>query len=82
MQWIDELADALGVDRLSAADTERLLGTARETAHRVERRITPLSTYLLGVAAGRGIAGGAPGEVALTDAIAILETSLPGGDGT
>ncbi len=54
--WIDQLAEALGVEALSEQETAELLSVARDVAHRVERRITPLSTFLLGVAIGRSIA--------------------------
>ena len=57
--WIDRLAAALGEDPLTDAETTRLLGSARDVAHRVERRITPLAAFLLGTATGRRLAGGA-----------------------
>src|SRR5207247_2458873 len=49
-EWIDGFAEELGIGPLSASETERLLSAARDVAHRVERRITPLSTFLLGMA--------------------------------
>ena len=52
--WVGDLADALGVDRLSDEEVQELLDTARDVAHRVERKVTPLSTFLLGIAVGRG----------------------------
>ena len=51
--WIDRLARALGEEPLSASEVERLLGTARDVAHGVERRVTPLSAFLAGIAVGR-----------------------------
>ena len=54
MPWIDELADTLEVDRLSQPEIDALLESARDVAHRVERKVTPLSTFLMGVAVGRG----------------------------
>ena len=50
--WIDQLAEALGEDTLSPQETAELLEAAREVAHRIERRITPLSAFLLGQAVG------------------------------
>ncbi len=57
--WIDELARALGEEPLTSAETTQLLDAARDVAHRVERKMTPLSTFVIGCAVGREIAGGA-----------------------
>ena len=75
--WIDRLAAALEEDPLTEAETTRLLGSARDVAHRVERRITPLAAFLLGSATGRGLAGGASRDAALASAIETLEGLLP-----
>lgn len=49
--WLDHLARALGVDaEIPVAD---LLDATREIAHAVERKAAPLSTFLIGVAAGQ-----------------------------
>jgi len=69
MAWIDELAETLGVQPLNAADSDALLRTAGDVAHRVERKVTPLSTFLLGVAVGRG--------AAVEDVRAKLDVVLP-----
>ena len=52
--WLEELASALGVEPLSREEVGALLRLAREVAHGVERRFAPLSTFLVGVAVGRG----------------------------
>jgi hypothetical protein len=75
--WIDRAADALGVEAPSAAETSEILSAARDVAHRVERRITPVSTYLLGLSVGRRVAGGATRPDALRDALAELGAALP-----
>jgi hypothetical protein len=75
--WIDRLAAALGEDPLTDAETTRLLGSARDVAHRVERKITPLAAFLLGSATGRGLAGGASRDAALASALETLEGLLP-----
>ncbi len=56
MSWVDDLAKQLGVRPLSADETAVLLDAAREVAHGIERRVTPLSAFLLGsaVAAAEG----------------------------
>ncbi len=48
--WIDELSDVLDVD--TEVDEALLLDLARVAAHNVERRAAPITTYLLGFAAG------------------------------
>ena len=75
--WIDELASALGEEPLSDPQSGALLQAARDVAHRTERRITPLSTFLLGIVVGRAEAGGATREAALRDALDRLMAVLP-----
>ena len=48
--WIDELCDALEID--AEVDEGLVLDLAREAAHNVERPAAPITTYLLGYAAG------------------------------
>ncbi len=50
--WVRELAEALGVDP-SSADIDALLAIARDAAHGVARPAAPLTTFLVGLAAGR-----------------------------
>jgi hypothetical protein len=76
-RWIDELAAALDVERLSRDDVARLLGIARDVAHRVERKITPLAAFVLGEAVGRRAAAGTERSVALTDALGTTAALLP-----
>ena len=52
-EMLRRLADALGVPPLAAGEQRLLLDCARDVAHGSERRHAPLSTFLLGVAAGR-----------------------------
>jgi hypothetical protein len=75
--WIDELAQALGVQALSSEETRALLDAARDVAHRVERRVTPLSAFLLGAAVGRAEADGTPHDRAFAEALASLAETLP-----
>jgi len=48
--WIDELCDVLDLD--TEVDEALVLDLARAAAHNVERRAAPITTYLLGYAAG------------------------------
>jgi hypothetical protein len=51
-EWLALVARDLGVD--VEIDQRPLLAMAREVAHRVERKATPLTTFLIGVAIGSG----------------------------
>ncbi len=48
--WIDELCDALEID--AEIDEALILDLAREAAHSVERPAAPVTTFLVGYAAG------------------------------
>lgn len=50
--WIDELSDALDVE--VDLDEGLILDLARTAAHNVQKTAAPITTYLLGVAAGAG----------------------------
>ena len=67
--WTETLASALGVPPLSEEEAERLLDASRDVAHRVERKDTPLTTFLVGTAVGRATAGGLEPAAALDDAL-------------
>jgi hypothetical protein len=48
--WIDELCDALDID--AEVDEGLVLDLARTVAHTVERPAAPVTTFILGLAAG------------------------------
>jgi hypothetical protein len=76
-EWIDELAVAFAVEPLTGPETARLLEVAREVAHRVERKETPLAAFLLGVVVASRTAVGTPRDQALEAAIGRIERLLP-----
>jgi hypothetical protein len=49
--WVAELAEALGVDP-AVVDRQLILDVARDAAHGVARPAAPLTTFLVGYAAG------------------------------
>lgn len=51
-QWIEEVCSALDLDP-GDVDVSEILDLARDAAHLIERRAAPVTTYLVGVAAGR-----------------------------
>jgi len=75
--WIDDLARSLGEEPLTAAETAQLLDTARDVAHRVERKFTPLSTFVIGCAIGRRLADGADRTETLRALLDQVEAALP-----
>ncbi|WP_101946680.1 DUF6457 domain-containing protein [Mycobacterium sp. 3519A] len=75
--WIDELARALGEEPLTSDEMTKLLGAAGDVAHRVERKMTPLSTFVLGCAVGRRLAESVDRADALGDALGQLDALLP-----
>jgi Domain of unknown function (DUF6457) len=55
--WLADVGTALGIaveDVLPAALRDEMLGLTGEIAHRVVRLAVPLTSYLVGVAVGRG----------------------------
>ncbi len=60
-QWLQTLSSELGTDDITFDnDTmHTLLDLARDSAHQVERIAAPLTTFLVGVAVGRGESVGA-----------------------
>lgn len=76
-EWIEDLASALEDEPLSEQETTGLLNVAREVAHRVERKITPLSTFFVGAAVARKMEAGSSRTDALRDVTAALTGLLP-----
>jgi len=61
-QWLSDAVTALGIEgQWSADDRDLVLDLARDVSHGVARPAAPLTTYLAGIAVGRG---GTPAEVA------------------
>lgn len=75
--WIDELSDALEVD--AEIDEALILDLAREAAHSVERPAAPVTTFLVGYAAG--LRGGDVSEIeAMAGRAQALAEKWGGGD--
>lgn len=54
-EWARLACAELGMDdRLVKSDVDRILDLARDAAHSIARPAAPLTTYLLGLAVGRG----------------------------
>jgi len=83
-EWVRSVTAELGIDDLDL-DTDRmhiLLDLARDAAHAVQRPAAPLTTFLVGVAVGRGQSLGA--AAARATALAMPDddpdTGDPGGE--
>ena len=74
--WLDRLVLTIGVDPLTDEQMEELLVAARDVAHCVERKITPLATFLLGAAVQREIGHGRTHAEAFDQVMASLRTIL------
>lgn len=77
MDRLDEIAVALATDPPTDQETAQLLDVARDVAHRAERVITPLSTFLLGMNVQRRMSEGMGRPEALAAAIEDLRDALP-----
>ena len=77
--WLTQAAGTLSVEPLDDDSQERLLGAARDVAHGVERKLTPIATYLLGAAVERRVAAGEERSDAFAAAIADLERAIDAG---
>ena len=65
-RWVEQLCDALQID--AAPDRDLVLDLARDAAHGVARPAAPLTTFLVGLAAG--LRGGSADDVAAAAEIA------------
>lgn len=51
--WVEAVRAKLGLD--ATVDVPTILDVAKVAAHHVERPAAPVTTYLLGIAVGRGM---------------------------
>ena len=65
--WISRLAGELGIDP-TTVPTQLVLDLARDSAHGIARPAAPVTTFLIGLAAGQR--GGDPNEIAAAAATA------------
>jgi len=79
MGWLDRLAQTFELDAPTNQEIAAVLDAARDVAHGVERRITPVSTFLVGMSVERRVNAGASRKEALTSALAALRATLPAG---
>lgn len=78
--WLEAVANELGLSDLEFSDdtVHTLLDLARDSAHEIERVAAPLTTYLVGVAVGRGATLGAAAASVTALALQTPGSSSPG----
>jgi hypothetical protein len=78
-EWIATLSRALGLDEADL-DRELILELTKDVAHNVARPATPLTAFLVGLAAGK--AGGSADEVrAAAGKAAVMASGYTAPDG-
>ncbi|RFA07479.1 hypothetical protein B7R21_14895 [Subtercola boreus] len=78
-EWTADLRDALrlaGLDVPLAVDVAAILSLAGDAAHAVLRPAAPLTTFVVGFAAGRAAGGGADPAAAVAEALAATRILL------
>ena len=76
MEWLDQLATTFGVDPLGPEEANDLLDAARDVAHGVERKITPLASFLLGMRVSARMGDGLPRDQALAETLTELRSTM------
>ena len=75
-EWLAQLAAALGTEPAGPEEIAELLDAARDVAHGVERKATPVATFLLGLSVQRRIDEGASRAEALAAALTDLRRAM------
>jgi hypothetical protein len=73
-RWVHRLQQELGLDPGLEVDIGGLLDLARVAAHEVDRPAAPLTTFLVGYAAGRASADSTSVEALAARATALAES--------
>jgi hypothetical protein len=76
-EWIDQFAEALGVEPVTPHELGVILKLARDVAHGVERKLAPVATFLAGVQAGREAGTGSSREGSLARAVEVADRLIP-----
>jgi hypothetical protein len=75
--WLDRVAEALDEPAIAPAELGALLKLTRDVAHGVERKLAPISAFLIGVAVGQRTAGGLERDEAFRAAMETARTFVP-----
>lgn len=66
-EWAAELAAALGLTGVMNVDVHQILALAGDAAHAIVRPAAPLTTFIVGFAAGRGSLDGSVDAASATE---------------
>lgn len=75
--WLQRFADALDEEPLPPEEVSAILDLTRDVAHGTERKLAPLTSYLVGIQVGRQLTGGADRDAAFEDAVDRVLAELP-----
>jgi hypothetical protein len=79
MDWMEHAAAALEVEPVGRREAADVLKVGRDVARAVERRATPLATFLLGSSVQRRVDAGMPRDEAFRTALSALRHVVPAG---
>jgi Domain of unknown function (DUF6457) len=75
--WLERVSEALGEPAIAPAELGALLKLTRDVAHGVERKLAPISAFLIGVAVGQRTAAGQDRDWAFREAVETTRTFVP-----
>lgn len=75
--WLPRFADELGEPPPTRDEVTAILDLTRDVAHGTERKLAPLTSYLVGIHLGRQLEAGADRDEALRRAVDRILARLP-----
>ncbi|MBW3561789.1 MAG: molybdopterin-guanine dinucleotide biosynthesis protein MobA [Actinobacteria bacterium] len=75
--WLRRFADALDEEPLPPEEISAILDLTRDVAHGTERKLAPLTSYLVGIQLGRQLEGGADRGEAFDETVDRVLATLP-----
>ncbi len=76
-EWLERYASVLGEPPPRPKEVGAILKLSRDVAHGVERKLAPLSSYLVGQHVGRALGTGGDAGRAFREAVEGAESLLP-----
>lgn len=78
--WLQRFAGELEEPPLPSGEVSTILDLTRDVAHGTERKLAPLTSYLVGIHLGRRLEAGADRDGALRDAVDRVLAAIPDQD--
>lgn len=75
--WLHRFADELDEPPLTGDEMTMILDLTRDVAHGTERKLAPLTAYLVGIHLGRQLEAGVGRDEALRGAVDRILAELP-----